>query len=74
MKDGQTIGQWLKWDFERNGSLQIRDKNGKLIYYENSFGRIIDKRPKPSPKLTLESLAEQVLNLTEIVTKFINKP
>ena len=44
MKDGQTIGQWLKWDFEGNGSLQIRDKNGKLIYYENSNGYIIDKR------------------------------
>jgi len=34
MKDGQTIGQWLNWDFEVNGNLYIRDKNGNLIYQE----------------------------------------
>ena len=38
MKDGQTIGQWLKWDFKTNGDLEIRDKNGKRIYYELSNG------------------------------------
>jgi hypothetical protein len=38
MKDGQTIGQWLNWDFEANGDLEIRDKNGKRIYYERSNG------------------------------------
>jgi YD repeat-containing protein len=38
MKYGQTIGQWLKWDFKTNGDLEIRDKNGKRIYYENSGG------------------------------------
>ena len=38
MKDGQTIGQWLKWDFEANGDLKILDKNGKLIYWESSGG------------------------------------
>lgn len=94
MKDGQTIGQWLNWDFEKDGALVIKDKNGGLIYleelrywakreynskgnvtyYENSCGVIKDKRPKPSRELTLESLAEQVLNLSEIVTQFINKP
>ena len=36
MKDGQTIGQWLKWDFETNGNLEIRDKNGRTIYWEYS--------------------------------------
>ena len=36
MKDGQTIGQWLNWDFEANGYLEINDKNGKLIYLEIS--------------------------------------
>ena len=36
MKDGQTIGQWLNWDFEANGSLEIRNKNGRQIYWENS--------------------------------------
>jgi hypothetical protein len=36
MKDGQTIGQWLKWDFEANGALEINDKNGKRIYWETT--------------------------------------
>jgi len=35
-KTGQTIGQWLNWDFEANGYLEINDKNGKLIYLEIS--------------------------------------
>ena len=65
MKDGQTIGQWLKWDFEANGGLEIwneykrliylerldgswakweHDSQGNQIYYENSYGEIIDNR------------------------------
>ena len=64
----KTVAQQIKWDFEANGELRIKDNNGKLIYWEdsnrvwekseydsqgrliyreNSFGRIIDKRPKP---------------------------
>ena len=94
MKDGQTIGQWLKWDFELNGSLVIKDRsdkniylersNGywskwerdsqrKVIYSEDSIGEIIDNRPKPSRELTLESLAEDVLKLSELVTRFVNQ-
>ena len=38
MKDGQTIGQWLKWDFKANGDLVIRDKNSRLIYIEDCSG------------------------------------
>ena len=38
MKDGQTIGQWLKWDFETNGFLEIRNKDNELIYVEDSDG------------------------------------
>jgi hypothetical protein len=38
MKDGQTIGQWLNWDFEANGILEIKDKNGNDIYHETSKG------------------------------------
>ena len=38
MKDGQTIGQWLKWDFEVDGTLCIQNKNGKQIYWETSSG------------------------------------
>ncbi len=34
MKDGQTFGQWLNWDFEANGSLEIKDKNGNYVYQE----------------------------------------
>ena len=36
MKDKQTIGQWLKWDFEANGFLEIRNKDNELIYVEDS--------------------------------------
>ena len=38
MKNGQTIGQWLKWDFEANGPLVIKDKNCRFIYRELSNG------------------------------------
>ena len=38
MKDGQTIGQWLKWNFKTNGDLEIRDKNRRLIYREDVSG------------------------------------
>jgi hypothetical protein len=38
MKDGQTIGQWLNWDFEANGDLEIRDKNGRQLYIQYSNG------------------------------------
>jgi uncharacterized protein YcfJ len=34
----QTIGQQIKWDFKTNGILEIKDKNGNQIYYENSIG------------------------------------
>ena len=33
-----TIAQQIKWDFETNGELEIKDKNGNLIYYEDSTG------------------------------------
>ena len=38
MKDGQTIGQWLKWDFKGNGDLIIYGKNERPIYLEGSDG------------------------------------
>jgi len=34
----KTIAQQIKWDFETNGELEIKDKNGNLIYYEDSTG------------------------------------
>jgi hypothetical protein len=39
MKNGQTIGQWLNWDFEANGNLEIMDKKGNDVYFEISDGR-----------------------------------
>ena len=33
-----TVAEQIKWDFETNGDLNIRDKNGKLIYIETSNG------------------------------------
>ena len=38
MKDGQTIGQWMNWDFKTNEFLEIKDRNGALLYYEHSDG------------------------------------
>jgi len=34
----QTIAQQIKWDFKTNGDLEIQDKNGRPIYFENSNG------------------------------------
>jgi hypothetical protein len=34
----QAISQQIKWDFKANGELEIKDKNGNIIYYENSLG------------------------------------
>jgi hypothetical protein len=34
----KTIAELINWDFEANGKLVIKDKNGKLIYWENSNG------------------------------------
>ena len=33
-----TIAQQIKWDFKTNGYLEIVNKNGNVIYYENLYG------------------------------------
>ena len=33
-----TIAEQIKWNFEANGYLEIKDKNDNLIYYEGSDG------------------------------------
>ena len=33
-----TIAEQIKWDFETNGSLEIKEKNGDQTYFENSNG------------------------------------
>jgi len=34
----KTIAQQIKWDFDRNDNLEIRDKNDNPIYFENRNG------------------------------------
>jgi len=34
----KTVAQQIKWDFKTNGGLEIRNKNGRLIYWEDSGG------------------------------------
>jgi len=38
MKDGQTFGQWLNWDFKANEFLEIKDGDGNCIYLESVYG------------------------------------
>ena len=37
-KETKTIAQQIKWDFEANGYLEIKGKNGNQIYWEDSKG------------------------------------
>ena len=34
----KTFAQQIKWDFKTNGELEIRDKNGNIIYCEDLTG------------------------------------
>jgi len=34
----KTIAQKIEWDFEVDGDFEIRNEDGKLIYYEDSTG------------------------------------
>ena len=34
-----TIGRQIKWDFETNGDLKVKDKNGKHIVTGKQIGR-----------------------------------
>ena len=52
MKDKQTIGQWLKWDFEKNGFLEIRNKDNEIIYAE-SLDRFWAKWERDSENRTI---------------------
>jgi hypothetical protein len=44
----KTIAEQLNWDFETNGDLKIKDKNGKRIYYERSSDGLWAKREHDS--------------------------
>jgi len=32
----KTIAQQINWDFEANGNLEIKNKNGEEVYFENA--------------------------------------
>ena len=34
----KTIAQKIEWDFEANGDFEIRNEDGKPIYFEDSKG------------------------------------
>jgi len=37
-KETKTMAQQINWDFETNGDLEIKDKDGNPTYYEYSNG------------------------------------
>ena len=47
-----TIGQQIKWNFKTNGNLEIKDKNGNPIYFEDSNGYWV-KRERDSNGRTI---------------------
>ena len=61
----KTVAQILKHDFS-NGDLSLYDSNGNEIYYENSYGTIIDNRPKTSCSGKVIDIDGKKYKLTEI--------
>jgi hypothetical protein len=61
MKDGQTIGQWLNWDFKTNGDLGIKDRNGNCIYFEYSNGRWLKREYDSDGYLIYEECSEGII-------------
>ena len=39
----KTIAGQINWDFKANGNLEIKDKNGSYIYFEDSDGYWVKK-------------------------------
>ena len=86
----KTIAQQIKWDFETNGDLIIKDKNGGLIYleelrywakyeydskgkeiyFEDSEGKIRDKRPKSCEGKIVEFKGLGLLSMFEPGVKY----
>jgi hypothetical protein len=48
----KTVAEQIKWDFKTNGNLEIRDKNGRTIYWEYS-DRVWAKREYDSQGNTI---------------------
>ena len=61
MKDGQTIGQWLNWDFKTNGNLNVKDKNGNDVYFEYSNGRWLKREHDSYGYLIYEECSEGII-------------
>jgi hypothetical protein len=71
-------GSWAKREFDSNGNeiyfltsygfwLKTEyDSNGNLIYYENSDGKVIDNRPKPSCEGKVIEVDGKKYKLTEV--------
>ncbi len=69
-----TIAQQLKI---KEFPFEIKDSNGKEIYYEDSSGYVEDNRPKHN-KLTPDQIIEQLESLNpqqiiEVITKLIEQ-
>jgi len=61
----KTVAQLLKHDFNK-GLLYLYDTNGNEIYYENSYGTIIDNRPKPSCEGKVVEIDDKTYKLVEL--------
>jgi hypothetical protein len=67
-----NCGKWIKYEYDDNGNTIYTELNngywiksefddkGREIYYENSYGDVIDKRPKAVPEYTMEELENQL--------------
>jgi hypothetical protein len=61
MKDGQTFGQWLNWDFKTNEFLKIKDGHGNCIYFEYSNGRWLKREYDSDSYLIYEECSEGII-------------
>ena len=75
MKDKQTIGQWLNWDFEANEDLEINDKNGKRIYWENDGNWVKREYDSQGNEIYFENSSGKIIDnrIPEIIEHKGNK-
>jgi len=59
-------GFWAKWEY---------DEQGEEIYYEDSYGQIIDNRPKPEPtsNITLQHCLDRGFTVEKIKDEVYEK-
>jgi hypothetical protein len=61
MKNGQTLGQWLNWDFKANEFLKIKDGDGNCIYFEYSNGRWLKREYDSYGYVIYEECSEGII-------------